>query len=82
MKYKHLQAKTSHNIQRNAYFRDPLREACEGRASARCGAKRSTEAIDRSDSVARSTPTLWAKAHKGTPKKLKFNLSRLLILNF
>ncbi|MCS7028723.1 MAG: hypothetical protein NZ519_08155, partial [Bacteroidia bacterium] len=23
----------------------------------------------RSDSVARSTPTLWAKAHKGTPKK-------------
>ncbi|MCS7078321.1 MAG: hypothetical protein NZ455_16535 [Bacteroidia bacterium] len=23
----------------------------------------------RSESVARSTPTLWAKAHKGTPKK-------------
>ncbi|MCS7078008.1 MAG: hypothetical protein NZ455_14950 [Bacteroidia bacterium] len=45
LKYNHLQAKTLHKKQRNDGFRDPLREACEGRASARCGAKRSTEAI-------------------------------------
>ncbi|MCS7028683.1 MAG: hypothetical protein NZ519_07955 [Bacteroidia bacterium] len=44
-KYNHLQAKTSHNIQRNDSFRDPLREACEGWALAQCGAKRSTEAL-------------------------------------
>ncbi|MCS7027678.1 MAG: hypothetical protein NZ519_02835 [Bacteroidia bacterium] len=29
-----------------------------------------SEAQHRSDSEARSTPTLWAKAHKGTPKKI------------
>ncbi|MCS7027871.1 MAG: hypothetical protein NZ519_03825 [Bacteroidia bacterium] len=45
MKYKYLQAKTLHKTERNGYFRDPLREACEGRALARCEAKRSTEAI-------------------------------------
>ncbi|MCS7076348.1 MAG: hypothetical protein NZ455_06550, partial [Bacteroidia bacterium] len=44
LKYKYLQAKTLHNTQRNGCFRDLLREACEGRALARCGAKRSTEA--------------------------------------
>ncbi|MCS7028842.1 MAG: hypothetical protein NZ519_08755 [Bacteroidia bacterium] len=31
-----------------------------------------SEAQHRSDSVARSTPTLWAKAHKGTPKNYSF----------
>ncbi|MCS7077497.1 MAG: hypothetical protein NZ455_12345 [Bacteroidia bacterium] len=45
LKYNHLQAKTLHNTQRGGFFRDSLREACEGRASARCRAKRSTEAI-------------------------------------
>ncbi|MCS7028301.1 MAG: hypothetical protein NZ519_05990 [Bacteroidia bacterium] len=45
MKYKYLQAKTLHKIQRNGFFRDPLREACEGWALAQCGAKRSTEAL-------------------------------------
>ncbi|MCS7027617.1 MAG: hypothetical protein NZ519_02530 [Bacteroidia bacterium] len=45
LKYKYLQVKTLHNLQRNEFFRDPLREACGGRALARCGAKRSTEAL-------------------------------------
>ncbi|MCS7028395.1 MAG: hypothetical protein NZ519_06465 [Bacteroidia bacterium] len=31
-----------------------------------------SEAQHRSVSVARSTPTLWAFAHKGTPKKIFF----------
>ncbi|MDW8348604.1 MAG: hypothetical protein RML94_16695, partial [Bacteroidia bacterium] len=44
LNYKYLQAKTLHKIHRNGYFRDPLREACEGWALAQCGAKRSTEA--------------------------------------
>ncbi|MCS7077679.1 MAG: hypothetical protein NZ455_13265, partial [Bacteroidia bacterium] len=30
LKYNYLQAKTLHNTQRNDFFRDPLREACEG----------------------------------------------------
>ncbi|MCS7076539.1 MAG: hypothetical protein NZ455_07515 [Bacteroidia bacterium] len=47
MKCKYLQAKTLHK--RNGFFRDPLREACEGRALARCEAPKR--------SVARSTPT-------------------------
>ncbi|MCS7028396.1 MAG: hypothetical protein NZ519_06470 [Bacteroidia bacterium] len=45
LKYSYLQAKTLHKIQRNGCFRDLLREACGGRASARCVAKRSTEAL-------------------------------------
>ncbi|MCS7077390.1 MAG: hypothetical protein NZ455_11810 [Bacteroidia bacterium] len=40
MKYNHLQAKTLHKKQRNDGFRDSLREACGGRASARCEAPR------------------------------------------
>ncbi|MDW8346101.1 MAG: hypothetical protein RML94_04010 [Bacteroidia bacterium] len=45
LKYKYLQAKTLHKKQKNGYFRDLLREACGGRASAWCVAKRSTEAL-------------------------------------
>ncbi|MCS7028018.1 MAG: hypothetical protein NZ519_04570 [Bacteroidia bacterium] len=34
-----------------------------------------SKAKHRSESVARSTPTLWAFAHKGTPKNILFKKS-------
>ncbi|MCS7075974.1 MAG: hypothetical protein NZ455_04670 [Bacteroidia bacterium] len=62
-----------------------MREACGGRASARCEAPSPTLSLlprgwagGGAAPSARSTPTLWAyaqrNAHKDTPKKLKLNL--------